>query len=43
MENTHDFVEKLHDKQEKDLRNKKHHGKGNPAGQLPSKPRSTQK
>lgn len=42
MEDTHEFVEKIHDKQTKDLKNKKH-GKGNPAGQLPTKQHSTQK
>ncbi len=37
MDNTHEFVEKLHDKQEKDERNKKRQGKGNPNEKLPSK------
>ncbi|AZS17728.1 DUF4023 domain-containing protein [Paenibacillus lutimineralis] len=43
MDNTHEFVEKLHDKQAKDEANKRRQGKGNPAGQLPSKPHGTQK
>ncbi|WP_074048578.1 DUF4023 domain-containing protein [Paenibacillus ihumii] len=43
MDSTHDFVEKVHDKQEKDRRNKERHGKGNPAGQLPTKQHGTQK
>lgn len=43
MENLNEFVEKIHDKQSKDLRNKKRHGKGNPTGQLPGKQHSTQK
>ncbi|GAA0136409.1 hypothetical protein YSY43_32500 [Paenibacillus sp. YSY-4.3] len=43
MDSTHEFVEKVHDKQEKDRRNKERYGKGNPAGQLVSKPHSTQK
>ncbi|WP_019637375.1 DUF4023 domain-containing protein [Paenibacillus fonticola] len=43
MENLHEFVEKVHDKQEKDRRNKEQHGKGNPAGQLPKKRHGTQK
>lgn len=43
MENLHDFVEKVHDTQAKQEKNKKHNGKGNPAGQLPSKPHGTQK
>lgn len=42
MENLHEFVEKVHDKQEKDDRNRKR-GKGNPAGQLPTKQHGTQK
>lgn len=43
MKNTHDFVEKVQDTQEKDLRNKKRHGKGNPSGQLSTKQHGTQK
>ncbi|WP_082306774.1 DUF4023 domain-containing protein [Bacillus sp. FJAT-27245] len=37
MENTHQFVEKLHEKQKKDEQNKKRQGKGNPSEQLPNK------
>ena len=43
MESTHDFVEKLHDNQEKAERNKKRQGKGNPNQKLPSKQHSTNK
>ena len=42
MENLHEFVEKVHDKQDKDERNRER-GKGNPAGQLPTKQHGTQK
>ncbi len=42
MENTHDFVEKLHATQEKAEKNKKR-GKGNPAQKLPNKQHSTNK
>ncbi|OCA83035.1 HemX protein [Bacillus sp. FJAT-27225] len=37
MENTHEFVEKIHEKQRKDEQNKKRQGKGNPSRQLPNK------
>ncbi|HZG73924.1 MAG TPA: DUF4023 domain-containing protein [Chondromyces sp.] len=37
MENTHEFVEKLHDKQSKDERNRKRQGKGHPSQKLPNK------
>ncbi|MGO4887629.1 DUF4023 domain-containing protein [Anaerobacillus sp. MEB173] len=37
MENTHEFVEKIHEKQKKDQQNKKRQGKGDPATKLPSK------
>lgn len=42
MENLHEFVEKVHDQQEKQAKNKKR-GHGNPAGQLPTKQHGTQK
>ncbi|MFC0473392.1 DUF4023 domain-containing protein [Halalkalibacter kiskunsagensis] len=34
---THEFVEKLHDKQEKAEKNKKRQGNGNPSKKLPNK------
>ncbi|MGM0877035.1 MAG: DUF4023 domain-containing protein [Bacillota bacterium] len=37
MDNTNEFVEKLHANQEKAEENKKHQGKGNPSKKLPSK------
>lgn len=37
MENTREFVEKLHDNQEKAEENKKHQGKGNPGKKKPNK------
>ncbi|RHW41471.1 DUF4023 domain-containing protein [Neobacillus notoginsengisoli] len=37
MDNTHEFVEKIHEKQRKDKQNKKRQGKGNPSDQLPNK------
>jgi hypothetical protein len=37
MDNTHDFVEKIHEKQEKDAKNKKLHGHGNPGKKKPNK------
>ncbi len=37
LENTHEFVEKLHDKQKKDEQNKKRQGNGNPSEKLPNK------
>lgn len=40
MENLHEFVEKIHDKQEKDERNRKH-GKGGPSDRLPTKQHGT--
>lgn len=40
MENTHEFVEKIHDKQEKDERNRKR-GKGTPSDRLPTKQHGT--
>lgn len=43
MENTHDFVENLHDKQRKAEKNLQHQGKGTPAKQLPSKQHGTNK
>lgn len=43
MDNTHEFVEKLHDTQEKDEKNRKHQGKGTPSDKLPTKQHSTNK
>ncbi|ADU32465.1 DUF4023 domain-containing protein [Evansella cellulosilytica] len=43
MENTHEFVENLHDKQSKAERNKKRQGTGNPSHKLPNKQHSTNK
>lgn len=40
MENLHEFVEKIHDKQEKDERNRKD-GKGGPSDRLPTKQHGT--
>lgn len=37
MDNTHEFVEKIHKKQQKDEQNRKHQGKGNPSSKLPNK------
>lgn len=37
MENTHEFVQKLHDKQRKDEQNRKRQGKENPSDKLPNK------
>ncbi|WP_416827333.1 DUF4023 domain-containing protein [Ectobacillus polymachus] len=37
MENTHDFVEKLHETQKKDEQNRKRQGKGDPGKKLPNK------
>jgi Protein of unknown function (DUF4023) len=42
MENTSDFVEKLHEDQEKAEKNKKQ-GKGNPHQKLPNKKHTTNK
>jgi hypothetical protein len=42
MENTSDFVEKLHDDQEKAEKNKQQ-GKGNQGHKLPNKKHSTNK
>lgn len=36
LENTHEFVEKLHDTQKKDKENKEKQGKGHPDKQLPN-------
>ncbi|NOU96393.1 DUF4023 domain-containing protein [Paenibacillus sp. LMG 31456] len=43
MDSTRDFVEKLHDKQEKDEKNKKRQGQGHPGHKLPGKQHSTNK
>lgn len=37
MDNTHDFVEKIHDKQRKAEKNKKNQGYSRPSNKLPSK------
>ena len=37
MDDTNDFVEKLHDKQKKDEDNRQHQGKGNPGKKKPNK------
>jgi hypothetical protein len=37
MDHTNDFVEKLHEKQEKDEANRQHQGKGNPGKKKPNK------
>ncbi|MGE8204832.1 DUF4023 family protein [Heyndrickxia sp. NPDC080065] len=42
MENTHDFVEKLHNDQEKAEQNRKR-GKGSPGKKLPTKQHGTNK
>lgn len=42
MENTHEFVKKLHDDQEKAEKNRKR-GKGNPEKSLPTKQHGTNK
>ncbi|MDQ0194095.1 DUF4023 domain-containing protein [Paenibacillus wynnii] len=42
MDNTHEFVEKLHDTQKKAEKNKKH-GKGTPNENLPTKQHGTNK
>ena len=34
--NTHEFVEKLHEKQEKDRKNKEHQGDNHPGKKLPN-------
>ncbi len=43
MDDTHEFVEKLHDTQKKAARNKEHQGKGTPSQKLPTKQHGTQK
>ncbi|WP_078553185.1 DUF4023 domain-containing protein [Bacillus alkalicellulosilyticus] len=37
MDNTHEFVEQLHDKQKKDEQNRKRQGHGKPSKKLPNK------
>ncbi|QYR19096.1 DUF4023 domain-containing protein [Paenibacillus sp. sptzw28] len=34
---TKQFVEKVHETQEKDRKNREHYGKGTPSGKLPAK------
>lgn len=36
MESTNDFLNKLHDKQQKDEQNRKRQGKNNPSDKLPT-------
>jgi hypothetical protein len=36
MESTNEFLNKLHDKQEKDEKNRKRQGKNNPSEKLPT-------
>jgi hypothetical protein len=36
MESTNDFLNKLHDKQQKDEQNRKRQGKNNPSEKLPT-------
>ncbi|WP_082865795.1 DUF4023 domain-containing protein [Paenibacillus crassostreae] len=43
MDSTHEFVEKIHDTQAKDKRNKEHQGKGTPDRQLPNNQHSKTK
>lgn len=43
MDNTHEFVEKLHETQAKQELNKEHHGKGTPSDKLPTKQHGTKK
>ncbi|MBN3524167.1 DUF4023 family protein [Paenibacillus apiarius] len=42
MDNTHEFVEKVHETQQKNEKNRKS-GKGNPGSRLPGKQKSTNK
>jgi hypothetical protein len=37
MDNTNEYVQKLHDKQRKDEQNRKRQGKENPSDKLPNK------
>jgi hypothetical protein len=37
MENTHEYVQKLHENQKKNEQNKKRQGKENPSDKLPNK------
>ncbi|UHA75491.1 DUF4023 domain-containing protein [Paenibacillus sp. 481] len=43
MSDTHEFVEKVHDTQQKAQKNKQHYGKGSPGNNLPGKQHSTNK
>lgn len=43
MEDTHKFVEKLHERQKKDQKNKEHQGNGTPNEKLPTKQHGTNK
>ncbi|MFA9559742.1 DUF4023 domain-containing protein [Evansella sp. AB-rgal1] len=43
MDSTHEFVEKLHEKQAKDERNKERQGHKNAPKELPNKQHSTNK
>ncbi|SET04177.1 Protein of unknown function [Salinibacillus kushneri] len=37
MDSTHDFVERIHDKQRKDRQNRKRQGRNDPSNKLPGK------
>jgi len=37
QESTHEFVEKIHERQEKDRKNRQRHGKNTPSEKLPNK------
>ena len=43
MESTQEFVDKLHDTQAKDEKNREHQGNGNPAGKLANKQHANNK
>lgn len=42
-DNTHEFVEKVHNTQAKQKRNQEHQGKGSPNSKLPTKKHGTKK
>ncbi|KAA8997539.1 DUF4023 domain-containing protein [Paenibacillus spiritus] len=43
MDNTREFVDKLHEQQNKERKNQEHQGKGSPGNRLPNKQHSTNK
>lgn len=43
MDSTHDFVEKIHENQKKQEKNKEHRGKGNESSALQNKQHGTNK